>query len=294
MRRTLPALIVIAALAGAALTGCSGSSDASAACSVTSGNGSDSVRATGAFGKDPKAKVPSPLNVKRTESTTLIHGTGPRVKEGSAAELSVTVFDGASGASEPTQSGFFPVVASQLSKGLTKALACANQGSRIAVVIPQKDGAKLFNAQGSVVAVVDVTKALPSRATGKARQATPGFPTVVLAPNGQPGIVIGTHDEPKKVRSAVLRQGDGAVAKKSDTLIVQTQIVSWSDPSSASGTWENGSPAAQGLSDGSVLSSQLIGQKVGSQLIVLTPKSKSTDGSASATVVDILGVLPAQ
>jgi peptidylprolyl isomerase len=293
VRRTVPVLIVIAALAGAALTGCSGSSGATAACSVTSGNGSDSIRATGGFGKDPKAKVPSPLNVTRTESTTLIKGDGPVVEEGSAAELSVTVFDGASGASQPTQSGFFPIVASQLSKGLTRALACAREGSRIAVVIPQKDGADLFNAPGSVVAIVDVTKSLPSRATGAARPATPGFPTVVLAPSGQPGIVLGGHSEPKTVRSAVLRQGDGAVAKKSDTLVVQTQTVNWSDPSSATGTWEKGAPAAQGLSDGSVISTQLIGQKVGSQLIVLTPKSKSTDGQASATVVDILGVLPA-
>ncbi|MFC4244721.1 peptidylprolyl isomerase [Gryllotalpicola reticulitermitis] len=292
MRRTVPALIVLAALAGAALTGCSASNEASA-CTVTSGNGSDSVTATGKFGQDPQAKVPSPLNVSKTESSTLIKGTGPRVNKGGAAELSVTIFDGSSGASQPTQTGVFPVVASQISKGLANALACTNQGSRIAVVIPQKDGASMFSVQGTVVAVVDVDKALPNRATGHVRPATPGFPTVILAPNGQPGIVIGDHSEPTKVSSATLKQGDGAKTKKSDTLIVQTQTVEWSDPTSASGSWEQGSPATQTLNDGSALSSQLIGKRVGSQIIVQVPKSKSSDGNASVTVVDILGVLPA-
>ena len=292
MRRTVPALIVIAALAGAALTGCSTSSEASA-CNVTSGSGSDSITASGKFGQDPKAKVPSPLNVSRVESSTLIKGTGPQVNKGGAAQLAITVFDGETGAGGQTQSGFFPVVGSQISTGLADALACTTEGSRIAVVLPPKDATTLGAQGGSAVAIVDVEKALPNRATGRSRAATPGFPTVILAPNGQPGIVIGDHAEPKKVSAAILKEGEGAKAKKSDTLIVQTQTVSWADPTSASGSWEQGSPATQTLNDGSALSSELIGKRVGSQVIVQVPASKSSDGNASATVVDILGVLPA-
>jgi peptidylprolyl isomerase len=295
VRRSIPALIVLAALGGAALTGCSASTQASA-CSVTSGSGSDSITATGAFGKAPKAKVPSPLTVKKTQSSTLIEGNGRQVAKGGVAKLSITLYDATSGAAGQTQSGYFPISADQIGKGLTNALTCAQQGSRIAVVVSPKDGATTLGAAegGTAVAVVDVESALPGRATGHSRPKTPGFPAVVLAPNGQPGIVIGDDAAPTKVDSAVLKQGDGRKTKKSDTLIVQSQTVTWADKTTATGTWEQGSPATQSLNDGSALSKELIGKTVGSQVEVLVPKSKSTDGEASVTVVDILGVLPAE
>ncbi|MCL2514909.1 MAG: hypothetical protein FWD85_06100 [Microbacteriaceae bacterium] len=295
MRRTVPALIVIAAVAGAALTGCSASGQASAACTVTSGSASDSIQATGGFGSTSlAATVPSPLNANRTESTTLIKGTGARVSNGGAAQLTVTIFDGATGQQTgATQQGFFPVASKTIGTGLAHALECATVGSRIAVVVPQSDGASALGVQGSAALVVDVQKALPGRATGRVRPATPGFPTVVLAPSGQPGIVIGEHQEPTKVTSAVLKQGDGKKATANDVLIVQTQTVTWADPTTASGSWEQGAPATQSLNDKSALSSQLIGKTVGSQVVVLVPKDKSQDGQAEATVVDILGILPA-
>ncbi|HEY0246633.1 MAG TPA: hypothetical protein VGC45_00090 [Gryllotalpicola sp.] len=290
-RRSLPALIVLAAVAGAALTGCSASNEASG-CTVHSGNGSEAVTASGKFGADPEAKVPSPLNVTTTQSSTLIRGTGARVAKGGAAELAITLYDGATGAASQTQDGFFPITSQQFGSGLADAIECANEGSRIAVAVSPKGGASQLGATGSVVALVDVKKVMPDRATGHVRPATPGFPTVVLAPNGQPGIVIGSQKEPKKSATAVLKKGDGAKAKKSDAVVVQTQTVSWSDPTSATGTWENSAPTAQQLNDGSALSKALIGQTVGSQIEVLTPKAKSSDGTASVTVVDVLGVLP--
>jgi peptidylprolyl isomerase len=294
VRRTVPALIVLAAVAGAALTGCSASSQASADCTVSSGTASDSVRVSGTFGEAPQATVPSPLNTAHTQSTTLITGKGPRVSAGGAARLAVTIYDGQTGQqSQQTQSGYFPVDPSQISKGLAHALECATEGSRIAVVIPQSDGGDMFGGQGSAVVIVDVEQALPNRATGRVRPATPGFPTVVLAPNGQPGIVIGAHQEPTKVSSAVLKQGDGKKVTEKDTLIVQTQTVTWADPTTATGSWEQSAPGTQTLSDKSAISSQLIGKTVGSQVIVLVPKAKAEDGQSAATVVDILGVIPA-
>ena len=297
MRRSLPALIAIAVVAGAALTGCTGNSiAASAACDVKSGSGSESIRATGAFGKDPEARVPSPLNVSTAQSTTLIRGDGKVVGSGGLAVAYLTVFDGPTG--EPggsTAENFIPVNAKTVGAGLAGAIGCARVGSRLAIVLPGKQASAIFGspAGDSVSVIADITRAFPNRATGRARPATPGFPTVVLAPNGQPGIVIGSHAAPTKAQSAVLRQGEGAVTTKKDALIIQTQIVTWSDQTSATGTWENGAPTAQGLTDGSVLAKELLGQRVGSQVIVLTPASKSQDGNASATVVDILGTVPA-
>ncbi|GAA4154727.1 FKBP-type peptidyl-prolyl cis-trans isomerase [Gryllotalpicola daejeonensis] len=291
MRRTLPALIALAVVAGAALTGCStGNTLATpASCTVKSGSGSDSIRASGDFGKDPEAKVPSPLNVTKAQSSTLIKGDGKVVGTGGVARLVLTAYDGATGqAAGQPQEAYSPVSKNALGNAdIADAIACATVGSRIAVVVPPQQG-----ATGSLVAVVDIKQALPARATGRAVPATPGFPTVVLAPNGQPGIVLGSHSEPKTVKTAILRQGDGAVAKKSDTLIVQTQTVTWADPRTATGTWEDGDATGQTLSDGTALSKALIGKKVGSQVIVLQPAGDS--GAASATVVDILGRIAAQ
>jgi peptidylprolyl isomerase len=296
VRRSVPALIATALVAGAVLTGCSSSTVADpGSCTVKSGSGSESIRATGAFGKDPKAKVPSPLRVTHTQATTLIEGDGKVVGTGGVAVVSFTFFEGGTGQSADTAVNYTPVTTKAIGKGLANALSCARVGSRLAVVVAPKEGASLFGVSegDSLVAIADIERALPGRATGSPRPATPGFPTVVLAPNGQPGIVIGSRSEPTKTDSAVLRQGDGSVTKKTDTLIVQTQTVSWADPSTATGTWEDGSPTTQTLSDGTALSKELIGRTVGSQLIVLLPKSATQSGTAAATVVDILGRVPA-
>ena len=296
MRRSLPALIALALVAGAALTGCSTDTVGEAgACTVKSGSASESIRATGAFGTDPKAKVPSPLNATRTEATTLIKGDGKVVGKGGVAVVSFTFFEGTTGEAADTAVNYTPITSKAIGSGLANALSCARVGSRIAVVVPPKEGASMFGVGDghSLVAIADVERALPARATGSRRAATPGFPTVVLAPNGQPGIVVGDRSEPKKLNAAVLREGDGSVTKKTDTLIVQTQTVSWADPTTATGTWEDGSPTTQTLSDGTALSKELVGRKVGSQVIVLLPKSDTQSGAAEVTVVDILGRVPA-
>jgi len=295
VRRSVPALIATALVAGAVLTGCSSSTVADpTSCTVKSGSGSESIRATGPFGKDPKAKVPSPLNVKAAQSTTLIQGDGKTVGEGGVVRAALTLFDGTTGElGAATAATYLPVTEKGLGAGLANAIACARVGSRLAVLVPPKQAAQLGAPSGdTVAAIVDVQSVFPNRATGSPRPATAGFPTVVLAPSGQPGIVVGDRSEPMKTDSAVLRQGDGAVAKKTDTLIVQTQTVSWADPSTATGTWEDGSPTTQTLSDGTALSKELIGQKVGSQVIVLLPKKATQSGVASVTVVDILGRVP--
>jgi peptidylprolyl isomerase len=298
VRRSLPALIALAVVAGATLTGCAGSSlGASAACDVKSGSGSESLRVSGDFGKKVELKSPTPLNVTHTQATTLIEGDGKVLGKGAVPLVSLTIsasqgFTAGSGGTSVQQ---LPTTASAIGSGLADALACARVGSRVAIVVPAKEAPSSLQLpdDATFIAVADIKSALPNRATGARRTAPAGFPTVVLAPNGQPGIVIGSHPEPKTTQSAVLRQGSGAVVKKSDQIWVQTQIVNWSDPTSATGTWENGMPTTQALSDGSVLSKELIGQKIGSQVIVLTPASKSQDGNASVTVVDILGRVPA-
>ena len=109
--------------------------------------------------------------------------------------------------------------------------AVARQASRIVQVANPTDEqlctlteADIAGSQGSadqdVVLVVDVEKAYPSRATGSPRPGQPGMPTVVLAPNGQPGIKITEITVPTKLRTAVLRQGSGARPRPGDRVRV--------------------------------------------------------------------------
>jgi peptidylprolyl isomerase len=224
-------------------------------------------------------------------------GDGAEVADGQPVILDVGIFDGVTGKAVVTaaQGGMIAASASgsQL-PGLQKALLCTPVGSRIAVTgtVSQVLGSEAqlnIPASSTVIAVATVSKAFLARADGTPRPAQPGMPTVVLAPNGQPGIKIPAHDAPKSLTTAVLKQGSGETVKKGQYTVVNYTAVAWSSPDVvASSSWENGGPLVWPTSDGSVptdVSNKLIGQKVGSQLIVVTPGS-----GAKAYVIDILGI----
>src|SRR5205085_1754555 len=125
-----------------------------------------------------------------------------------------------------------------------------------------------------------------------------GFPTVVLAPNGQPGITIpASGSAPKTLRTEQLKVGDGGTVKKDSLVILQYTAVGWENKNVVLSSWQSGSPDLVSIGTGqsqenqalpqSVLG-QLIGKQVGSQVVIEAP----TEGQvpAAAWVVDILGI----
>ncbi|WP_022888227.1 FKBP-type peptidyl-prolyl cis-trans isomerase [Agromyces italicus] len=309
------ALIATAGLVAVALSGCTAPAPAPEA---ATGASSELVDATGEFGSAPKVDFPTPLVPSETECTEIIEGEGPLLTEGQMALIGLAVYNGATG-DEVQVTGFgdedaVPLTVSDTTlPGLKKGLTCAREGSRVAVVVPEKDG---FGPNGnqsigiapgdSLVMVLDVQRAFPSRADGAVRLSRDGFPAVVLAPDGRPGITVPKNDPPEQTEVEVLKRGSGEVVESGDTVVVQYTGVLWDDNSVFDSSWENGSPVTFTVAEGEGsqvipgFSKAIIGQTVGSQVgVIVSPEDgygeqgseKIPAGSTLFFVVDILGVL---
>ncbi len=316
MRKTTAVLAAIALLAG--LSACS-SSDTVAGCtpSVGTGDVAKTVKVTG--GKNlaaPKVTFPTPLYSKVSEKSTLIAGHGTTIQAGQPTIVDVTILNGADG-SVLTKTSYGKNGGALLSAGtssfpaLTKALVCAQVGTRFAVVASPKDShqGKADAANGiakndSFVYVVDVRQKFLAKADGGSPAAVNGLPTVVTTKNGTPGLVFPGSPAPSTSRTAVVQSGSGAVVRKSSTVIANVTGVSWgTKPAQFTNSWSAKQAVVirfDGQSISSGLTKAIIGKRVGSQLlVVLPPKAAQVpDGSGSVPpsttvvyVVDILGIV---
>jgi len=313
--RSSLALIATAGLVAVALSGCT---PAPAAPEATPGQSSDVIVVSGDFGEKPRVEFPSPLAPEETQCTEVIAGDGERLEEGQQALIGLAVFNGATG--EDLQfAGFgdedpIPVTVSDGTlPGLKKALTCASVGSRVAVVVPPEDAfgdegnASLdIAAEDSLVFVIDVQRAFPARADGAPRLSRDGFPAVVLAPDGRPGITVPKADPPKELQTEVLKQGNGEVVEEGDSVVVHYTGVLWDGGTVFDSSWENGAPTTFVVSTGEDaqvipgFADAIIGQTVGSQIGVIVPPSEGYGdqgneqvpaGSTLFFVIDILGVI---
>lgn len=302
MRRAT-ALVVAAGLLAITLTGCSSDPNDNCDKALQPGAASDLVSASGKLGAKPKVSFPTPVDTTKSERSTLIDGTGPEVHNGQMLEIEYSIFDGSTGksiqASQYAKGQEALVPLGSLIPGLNNGIECAKVGSRIAIAVAPKDSGQ-SGATGTAIAVVDVLNAYLAKADGAPQPAVSGFPTVVLAPTGQPGITIPAGSAPTTPKSETLKAGSGATVKKDSTVIVQYTAVGWANKNVVVSSWQSGAPDLLQIADGQSSSQQgalpqdmtkeLIGHKVGSQLAILTPTSKDGSVPASAWVVDILGV----
>ncbi|MDN4596120.1 FKBP-type peptidyl-prolyl cis-trans isomerase [Leifsonia virtsii] len=304
--RRAPALGRIAAVIGAAglvavaLTACSTDPNTDCGTALPSGKASQLVEATGKIGSKPKITVPTPLDTTKSERSIITEGTGEQVHKGQVVEIQYTILDGKTGQVQQTSYGSgdtYPLALGSGNAALSKGLQCAPVGSRVAVVISPKDAGG-SGATSSGVLVVDILKAYLAKADGAVRPSVSGFPTVVLAPTGQPGITIpSSGGAPKKLRTEELKAGDGATVKKDSIAVLQYTAVGWENKNVVFSSWQSGSPDIVSIGTGqsqlnqalpqSVLG-QLVGKKVGSQVVVEAPAEGQVP--AAAWVVDILGV----
>jgi FKBP-type peptidyl-prolyl cis-trans isomerase len=320
--RKAPALIATAGLLLAALTGCSTASSNAADCvsPVKDGKASQLVKVTGDFGKEPKVDFPTPLKTKTTQRTEVIAGKGPGLITGQQVKVDLSVYNGTSGDviekskyDKSTLATF--VLNDQTIKGLTDGLVCAQQGSRVAVVVAPKDA---FGPQGgnpqigvakddSLVFVLDVVKAYLPRANGADQAVASGLPAVVLAEDGTPGITVPSAKPPTKLEVGTLKKGTGKKVARGDTVTVHYTGVLWDTKKVFDSSWERGTPAQFVADDGSKtqggvvpgFADALIGQTVGSQVIAVIPPDQGYGDKASGPipanstlifVVDILGI----
>lgn len=310
MRSSL-ALIATAGAVVIALTACTAPAPGPEA---SSGASSDAIVVTGDFGETPDVEFPTPLAPESTQCTEVIAGEGPLLQADQMVLLGASLYDGQTG-EEIQTIGFGdedPVpltLGGSTLDGFTKGLSCAREGSRVAVVVPPVDAENPSTGEqpaSSLVAVFDVQRAFPTRANGAVRLTRDGFPAVVLAPDGRPGITVPKEDPFENTEIEVLREGSGPVVESGDQVVVQYTGVTWADNKVFDSTWANGSPAVITVAEGEGsqaipgFSKAVIGQKVGSQVGVVIPPVDGYGDQASGSipanstlffVIDILGVI---
>lgn len=313
MRRIVS--VVAAAAVLVSLSACSATPSTLAAC--TSGGNAALVTASGAIGSDPTADFPTPLVAAKAEVAVLTKGDGADVSSTGSAEATVSIYDGQTGSPLQSQSGALTAVALRSfvtgQFPFTSAYSCAPVGSRIVVT---GTASQLFGPQAlgldpstTLVTVSDVTATFLGKANGADQLPAAGMPAVVLAPNGQPGFTFTLKTPPTELATSTLKAGSGATVAAGDKVAVNYSGIVWGGTAVFDSTWKNQAPAvieAKPLaSDGSGVvpgfAQAIIGQKVGSQVIVVIPPGADgfasgsaptgvTDTSTLVYVIDILGI----
>ncbi|AMM20790.1 hypothetical protein AX769_12375 [Frondihabitans sp. PAMC 28766] len=308
--RKLPALIVVAGLL-ASLTACSTSSAPGAAgCTApASGDASNVVTAKGEFGKKPtKVSIPTPINTKKTEVSTLIQGHGQTLTEGTPTLIKYTIYSGATGKAVSASSYGTPTtpitIGATQGGPLVAALTCAQVGSRLAVAVKASE---LTSTSGTApkpngksgpayVAVIDVVKAFLPKSNGRLEPGVNNMPAVVTAASGAPGISVPDTAAPTSEKIQVIRKGSGHTLTAKDQAIVEFTAVDWvAKPTVKASTWTDGKSATVVPLNSTQIPASvrkgLVGQPVGSQVMVVLPASSATGGSALIYVFDVLGSL---
>ena len=316
--RVVTSLVVTVGLV-ASLAACSSSAPDAADpnCEpVPSGAVSEAVDVQGEFGAKPTVTFTAPTEVEKTQRTVVIAGDGETAVAGDVVNVNFTLLNGTTGdeitatefGEEPMTS--FPLDAEQFLVGIVDTITCSTVGSRVVGVIPAADA---FGADGSadlgvepdqaLVFVVDVVSIDPpavpplARADGEDQPATEGFPTVVLDADGRPTVTIPDTDPPADLRIAVLKQGDGAQVQDGDDVIVHYVGMNWASKVIFDESWARGEPAQ--FNTAQVIpgfTQALVGQQVGSQVIVIIPPELGYGegtGDTNGTIVfviDILGI----
>jgi peptidylprolyl isomerase len=314
VRRSL-SLLVIAALAATALAGCATSSaDATCTYDEKTGDGVSAVSVTGSFGSTPDVSFATPLKASTNQYVVLSEGDGLVSHAGDTVVVDVSLFDGTTAellsSSKYDGAGFalLPLDATA-QPALAKALECVQVGSRVLAVIG--DAPNLTTALGlaagtTLVFVFDVHDVYLGKANGTPQNVPDGFPMIVLAEDGTPGITfMSGATPPVETRIAVLKAGTGATVGADSQVTVAYSGWLWptdgGTPTQFDSTWANGKKPATFSLSGVVpgFAKALSGQRVGSQIeVIISPE----DGYGSAGtgsippnstlvfVIDILGV----
>lgn len=276
------------------------------------GTAVEQIQVLGDFGTEPEVSFPTPLSGQGVETQVVIAGEGGKLVGGQRVSLHFVGFNAATGDEiQGSEFGSDNFISQDLIEGATpdfcKALTGVNVGSRVAVLL---DAASAHNSMGipslgidsdaGVIFIFDVVDAFLPKANGQSKAPESGMPTVITAPNGQPGIQIPASSAPTEFRRTVLIEGGGEPIVVGDTVVLHYSGWTWNGEQFDS-SWESGAPATfpityEGLIDGFVMG--LEGVTVGSQVIAVIPPDLGYGDSAQGSipagstlifVIDVLG-----
>ncbi|MHA6668986.1 FKBP-type peptidyl-prolyl cis-trans isomerase [Homoserinimonas sp. A447] len=285
MRKSATLFVVLGLVAG--LTACSAPEEApekkdaavgASDCLAASGASSEAVKVDGEFGASPTVKFDFPVQVKKTERTVLLEGDGDVVSAGDVISTGFAMYNATTGEEISNsiaegQAAELTVSTDSILEGLVSTLQCSTVGSRVISVIPP---AEMWGEQGyadlgiegtdSVVMVADVVSIVPPLTPATWADNVPevelGDAPVVTLPEG---------DAPAELLLAVLEEGDGEVVEATDPVTLDYQGTSWETREVFDQSYgkEPITLQANGFVKG--FTAALVGQKVGSTLLVTIP-----------------------
>lgn len=274
------------------------------------GDDIDAVKVSGEFGEEADVSFDAPLELSEIERSVITEGSdGDKLEAGEYITYAATVYDAETGeyvGSEGYDGESALPAGVQANNIFGMALGCATPGTRVAFTFPGQT-AQDGTTMASQVYVLDFFERAETKAWGEEQDAPSGLPTVELAEDGEPTVTIPDDLEvPKETEVATLAEGDGATVAEGDSVFLQYKGVKASDGEEFDSSWSRGTPTALpatagpgGVVEG--FAKAMIGQKVGSQVIAVIPKSEGYGASEGHElqnedlifVVDILGAMHA-
>jgi peptidylprolyl isomerase len=276
------------------------------------GSAVNQVDVSGDFGTEPVVSFPTPLLGEGVETKVVIEGDGGKIVGSQRVALHFTGFNSGTGEQfQGSEFGSDNFIIQDLVEGsapdFCKALTGVTLGSRVAVLLNPENAHSGTGIESlgigpndGVLFIFDILDAYLPKANGAVRPAIAGMPTVILAPNGQPGIQTLDTEAPSDFVRNVLIEGTGERIEIGDTVILHYSGWTWQGTQFDS-SWDKGSPASfQVTSDGLIQGfvQALEGATVGSQVIAVIPPElgygSQAQGSIPADstlifVIDILG-----
>ncbi|MET0734751.1 MAG: FKBP-type peptidyl-prolyl cis-trans isomerase [Microbacterium sp.] len=305
------AALSVAALSAVILAGCSsGTPDASPSASssaggdlcsvaVPSGSNSEGVTVEGEVGEPATATFEAPMDITSAERTLVVEGDGDPIADGDLVNYALTIFDATTGEQAAVE-GYDPEILPvpvTVGSGADQFFGCATIGSRIVMTLPQSENSS------AAVWVLDVLGTSPTAAWGEPQEPVDGMPTVELADDGAPTVTIPDAAAPTEIQIAVLKEGDGAVVQEGDTTLLQYYGVDWETGESFDDSWSKGAPISiPGNTYVPGFIQAIVGQKVGSQILVVIPpalgygedpEAHELGGKTLVFVIDLLATQPA-
>jgi peptidylprolyl isomerase len=285
VRASATLFVVVGLVAG--LTACgaaeeetpSPSPEASATdCIAESGTNSEAVSVDGDFGADPTVEFDFPLTATETERTVVVEGDGDVVASGDVISTGFVMFNATTGEEISNsiadgQAAELTVSNQSILEGLVSTLQCSTVGSRVVSVIPP---AEMWGEQGypdlgiegtdSVVMVADVVSIVPPLSPG---EWTENVPEVELG--DAPKITLPEGEAPAELLLTVLEEGDGKVVEATDAVTLDYQGTSWQTREVFDESYGKQPITLQANGFVKGFTAALLGQKVGSTLLVTIP-----------------------
>jgi peptidylprolyl isomerase len=277
VRRILLATVAATSLV---LAGCGGSD---------SGSGLGDIKVSSA--KSPKVTVDKGFKVTKTTTKVLKKGGGDEVAAGDSVKISLAGVNGTTGKQfDSTYASGKPVTVSLgqgMLAGFKKGLVGQKVGSRVLVAIPPKDG---FGTQGqpsynikkddTMVFLFDIVAKIPTEVTGTSKKLPDNLPQLKLDADKHPSSFTKTKtmDKKQSKESAhVVIQGKGATVKSGQALTVQYVGQVYPTGAVFDESWSKQPASFQIGGEGLIKcwNELLIGQKVGSRVVLVCPADKA-------------------